>query len=89
MQTIQEELARLRERLDQLERRPSPRPPSAYLNETHASRHIGRHDEYLRRLRLEGKGPRATKVGRQFMYKVEDLDQHMAELADARTVAAA
>ena len=78
MLTLEQELARLRERVDELERSRS-RAGSEWLNETEASRYIGRHDEYLRKLRLKGKGPPATQVGRQFMRRRSDLDQHMRD----------
>jgi hypothetical protein len=64
---VQEELIRLRERVDQLER--ARAREGEWLNETHASRYLGRNEEYLRRLRLEGRGPPATRIGRQWMRK--------------------
>jgi len=78
MLTLEQELARLRERLDQLERSRS-RAGSEWMNETDSSRYIGKHDEYLRNLRLEGKGPPATRNGRQWMRKRTDLDQFMRD----------
>lgn len=78
MLNLEQELARLRERLDELERSRS-RAGSEWLNETEASRHIGKHDEFLRRLRLEGRGPPATRIGRQWMRKRSVLDQFMAD----------
>jgi hypothetical protein len=74
---LSQELARLRERVDQLER--ARARGGDWLNETHASRYIGRNDEYLRRLRLEGRGPPATRVGRQWMRRRSDLDRFMAD----------
>ena len=74
---IEQELEWLRQRLSLLERtRPSG---NEWMNETEASRYIGRHDEYLRKLRLAGKGPPATRSGRQWMRKRSDLDAFMAE----------
>jgi hypothetical protein len=53
------------------------RSGSEWLNETEASRYVGRHDEYLRKLRLEGQGPPATRIGRQWMRRRTDLDRFM------------
>jgi hypothetical protein len=78
MLNLEQELARLRERLDQLERSHS-RAGSEWMNETEASRYIGKHDEYLRKLRLEGKGPPATPIGRRWMRRRTDLDQFMRD----------
>jgi hypothetical protein len=77
VESVQEELSRLRERVDQLER--ARAREGEWLNETHASRYLGRNDEYLRRLRLEGKGPPATHIGRQWMRRRTDLDRFMAD----------
>jgi len=78
MLTLEQELAQLRERLDQLERSHS-RTGSEWMNETEASRYIGKHDEYLRLLRCEGRGPPATRIGRRWMRKRTDLDQFMRD----------
>jgi hypothetical protein len=78
MLNIEEELQRLRERIDQLERSRSS-VGSAWMNETEASRYIGKHDEFLRKLRLEGRGPPATKIDRRWMRKRSDLDRFMAD----------
>jgi hypothetical protein len=77
MLNVEEQLARLHERLSQLERSHS-RTGSEWLNETEASRYIGKHDEFLRRLRVEGKGPPATRIGRRWMRKRSDLDRFMS-----------
>jgi hypothetical protein len=76
MLNLEQEFERLRARLDQLERTRS-RSGSEWLNETEASRYVGRHDEYLRKLRLEGQGPPATRIGRQWMRRRTDLDRFM------------
>jgi hypothetical protein len=73
---LEQEFERLRARLYQLERTRA-RATGEWMNETHASRYIGKHDEYLRRLRLEGRGPLATLVGRQWMRRRTDLDRFM------------
>jgi hypothetical protein len=73
---LEQEVARLRERLDQLERSRS-RSGSEWVNESEASRYIGKHDEYLRKLRLEGKGPPASLIGRRWMRRRADLDEFM------------
>jgi hypothetical protein len=78
VESVQEELQRLRERLDQLERSRS-RAGSEWMNETESSRYIGKHDEYLRKLRKEGKGPPATKIGRRWMRRRSDIDRFMAD----------
>jgi hypothetical protein len=75
---LEQEPADLRKRLDELERSRA-RGGSEWLNETESSRHIGKHDEFLRKLRLQGKGPPWTQIGRQFMRKRADLDQFMAD----------
>jgi hypothetical protein len=77
MLELEQELKRLQQRLSVLERtRPSG---DEWLNETESSRYIGRHDEYLRKLRLAGKGPPATRNGRQWMRQKSKLDAFMAE----------
>jgi hypothetical protein len=77
MLELERELKRLQQRLSVLERtRPSG---DEWLNETESSRYIGRHDEYLRKLRLAGKGPSATRNGRQWMRQRSKLDAFMAE----------
>jgi hypothetical protein len=76
MLDLEQEFERLRARLYQLERTRA-RAIGEWMNETHASRYIGKHDEYLRRLRLEGRGPLATLVGRQWMRRRTDLDRFM------------
>ena len=53
MLDLEQEFERLRARLYQLERTRA-RAIGEWMNETHASRYIGKHDEYLRRLRLAG-----------------------------------
>jgi hypothetical protein len=77
MLEVEQELKRLQQRLSLLERRPSG--SAEWMNETEASRYIGRHDEYLRKLRLAGKGPPATRSGRQWMRQRSALDAFMAE----------
>jgi hypothetical protein len=79
LESLELELSRLRERIDQLER--ARAREADWLNETHSSRYIGKSDEYLRRLRLEGKGPPATRIGRQWMRKRADLDRFMTDPA--------
>jgi hypothetical protein len=76
MLNLEQEFERMRARLDQLERTRS-RSGSEWLNESEASRYVGRHDEYLRKLRLEGRGPPATRIGRQWMRRRTDLDRFM------------
>jgi hypothetical protein len=78
MLNVEQELARLHERLSQLERSHS-RAGSEWMNETESSRYIGKHDEFLRRLRVEGKGPPATLIGRRWMRKRSDLDSFMTD----------
>lgn len=78
MLNLEQELKRLHERLDQLERSRA-RAGSEWLNETESSRYIGKHDEYLRNLRLENRGPPAYPNGRQWMRKRSDLDQFMRD----------
>jgi hypothetical protein len=75
VESVQEELKQLRQRVDQLER--ARTRESEWLNETKASRYIGRNEEYLRRLRLEGRGPPATRNGRQWMRRRADCDLFM------------
>jgi hypothetical protein len=77
MPDLEHQIARLNERLDELERSRA-RAGSEWLNETESSRYIGKHDEYLRKLRIEGRGPPATLNGRQWMRKRADLDLFMA-----------
>jgi helix-turn-helix protein len=77
LEALQEELIRLRDRVDLLER--ARVREAEWLNETQASRYIGKNEEFLRRLRLEGKGPPATRIGRRWMRKRSDLDKYMSD----------
>lgn len=78
MLELEQELKRLQQRLSVLERTRAS-GGAEWLNETEASRYIGRHDEYLRKLRLAGKGPPATRKGRQWVRQRSALDAFMAE----------
>jgi hypothetical protein len=75
---LSDELSLIKARLDRLERS-RPRGDDAWLNETEASRYIGKNDQYLRRLRIEGKGPPWTQNGRQIMRKRSVLDRFMTD----------
>ena len=70
MSEIQSELARLRDRVEQLERRHT-RTNRGRANQRKAAEYLGCSREYLRQLHLAGKGPRRAADG---SYHYDDLD---------------
>ena len=70
MLEIQSEIARLRERVEQLERQRA-RTNRGCLNQRRAAEYLGKSREYLRTLHLRGEGPRRGADG---SYSFDDLD---------------
>jgi len=70
MLEVQFELTRLRERVEQLERRHA-RTNRGRTNQRGAAQYLGRSREYLRQLHLRGEGPRRAADG---SYSYDDLD---------------
>ena len=48
-------------------------------NTEEAAKYLGVSKSWLDHKRLEGKGPRATRIGRKVMYRPEDLDQYIID----------
>ena len=47
------------------------------LDSPRAAEYLSVTEQYLRRLRHEGKGPRYAKLGRRAVYRVEDLEAYV------------
>lgn len=53
-------------------------PEKAFvLDSPRAAEYLSVTEQYLRRLRHEGKGPRYAKLGRRAVYRVEDLEAYV------------
>ena len=74
------ELRELRSRLARLERRVRRR----HYNQKGAAEYLGRSEEWLRREHAAGRGPKRSRRGRYWDYRVEDLDEY-ASGGDAAT----
>jgi hypothetical protein len=70
IQSVQSELTRLRERVEQLERQHA-RTNRGRTNQRGAAQYLGRSREYLRQHHLRGEGPRRAGDG---SYCYDDLD---------------
>lgn len=51
---------------------------SPYLRNPEAAEYLRLSRTYLEQLRINGTGPRYTKIGRAVIYSVHDLDEWMA-----------
>jgi hypothetical protein len=72
-QDLSHEIAALRERVARLERRGDGFAP--IMNETRAAHYLGRSQEFLRKLRLRGEGPKAVRRGTTWEYRRTHLDE--------------
>jgi hypothetical protein len=54
---------------------------SKWIREVKAAEHLGVTPMTMKRLRVAGDGPKHGKVGRFWVYKVEDLDEWARERA--------
>ena len=68
------ELRELRRRLALLEQRRKPK----HFNQKQAAEYLNRSEEWLRREHAAGRGPKRSKRGRFWDYKLEDLDDYAA-----------
>jgi hypothetical protein len=75
MSSIQSELANLRVRIQRLE---DAQPSRGWVNLAGAARHLGVSDEALRQRHLRGEGPKRSRNGRQWSYRIADLDEYAA-----------
>jgi hypothetical protein len=73
---IQSALAELRTRVERLE--DGLRPSRGWMNLAAAARHLGMSDESLRQRHLRGEGPKRSRNGRQWAYRIADLDEYAA-----------
>jgi hypothetical protein len=71
------EIADLRARLARLER--AANKGQRHFNQTQAARHLNRSQEWLRRLHIEKRGPKHSRRGRFYDYRLEDLEAFTSE----------
>jgi len=58
--------------------RPDKTDRPAVLRESEAARYVGMSRAFLKRARMEGKGPAFVRIQRSIVYRVVDLDQWLA-----------
>ena len=65
-------LNELRDRLRRLEDAASKH--QKHFNQSQAARHLGRSKEWLRILHLQKRGPKHSRIGRYYNYRLEELE---------------
>jgi hypothetical protein len=76
MPSVETTLSNICERLDRLEN--GQRHSRGWVNLAGAARHLGMSDEALRQRHLRGEGPKRSRNGRQWAYRIADLDEYQA-----------